>query len=71
MKSLCRNCKHYDIDAVKSETGRVMSNRVASCKVPIPELPESIKKGIFRGSLSRSYMQPNDGETCSGFEPSQ
>ena len=70
----CRTCKHFDLDAVKSDSGRVMNNRSGRCLWQMPEinLPDSITMpdGGERKVMNpyRYKMQPNSGEHCSAWE---
>jgi hypothetical protein len=66
----CRDCKLYDLDAVRSSSGRILSNRVAECRWEMPDIawPESIVasySGIPKPN--RRYMEPHEGESCAAF----
>lgn len=63
----CRECKLYDLDAVRSKSGAVMSNRVARCLWKSTETwPASVP--AWRGSRPEPmHMQPNDGDRCQRF----
>ena len=64
----CRDCAHYDLQAVLSKNGRVLSNRVARCLWVSTEVwPSSV---IGRWNTRRPTacsMEPNDGADCLCF----
>jgi hypothetical protein len=65
--SRCRDCKLYDLDAVRSKSGAVLSNRAARCLWVSKEAwPVSVNEGMNRRPQP-SYMTPNDGERCQRF----
>ena len=63
----CRDCKLYDLDAVRSKSGAVLSNRAARCLwVSTETWPASVWDHL--NSRPRpSHMQPNDGDRCQRF----
>lgn len=64
----CRDCSLYDLKAVLSKNGRVMSNRVGLCLwISTEPLPSSISWGDRRPQAG--VMEPNDGEDCQCFNP--
>jgi hypothetical protein len=63
----CRDCKLYDLDAVKNARGAVMSNRVARC---LWESTETWPVSVWESTNKRprsGYMHPNDGDRCQRF----
>jgi len=61
----CRDCKLYDLDAVKDRAGRVRRDRAAQC-LWRPEsivLPDSVK--LLAPVITK--MQPDDGQRCKRF----
>lgn len=68
----CRECKLYDLDAVKDIAGRVRKDRVARCLWKSTETwPDSV--GEWQSRPSAGSMRPNDGQRCKRFikrEPS-
>ncbi len=63
----CRACKLYDLDAVKSASGAVLSNRVGQCLWKSTEVwPASVWGSINRRPTA-GYMGPNDGDRCQRF----
>jgi hypothetical protein len=72
MKQSCRTCKHFDLEGVKSPSGRVQSGRVARCLYVIPGvvLPSSVDARARRDlNLSKRYMQAADGTDCLCWSP--
>lgn len=62
----CRDCKLYDIDAVRNARGAVLSNRVGRCLWTSTEVyPASVRDGHMRPMPS--YMTPNGGDRCQRF----
>ena len=62
----CRDCKLYDLDAVRSKNGAVMSNRLALCRWSSTEVwPESVDWRVERAA--GGMMAPNDGVRCRRF----
>lgn len=65
----CRDCKLYDLDAVKSASGAVLSSRVGACLWKSTETwPESVR-GWRNKRPEASYMQPNEVHRCQRFIP--
>jgi hypothetical protein len=67
MKQSCRTCEHFDLEGVKSPSGRVMSFRVSRCLYVIPEvvLPSSVRFDARRNlNNSKGYMQAAEGVDC-------
>lgn len=63
----CRDCKLYDLEAVKSASGAVMSNRVAQCNWKSTEVwPVSVWSHINRRATA-GKMQPNEVHECQRF----
>lgn len=63
----CRDCKLYDLDAVKNARGSVMSNRAARCLWVSTEVwPASVMEST-NSRAKAGYMEPNDGERCKRF----
>ena len=63
----CRDCKLYDLDAVKNARGAIMSNRVAQC---LWKSTETWPIGVDERHTIRPqgrYMQPNDVHRCQRF----
>ena len=65
----CRDCKQYDLDAVKNARGAVMGHRVASCLWKFKALPESMRVGADDLSRHKRYMPPNEIHRCATFVP--
>ena len=62
----CRDCKLYDLDAVRSKSGAVLSNRMARCLWVSTEVwPESVGWRVERAA--GGVMAPNDGQLCQRF----
>lgn len=65
----CRDCALYDLKAVLSANGRVLSNRTARCLWKSEETwPVSASEHLNRRPMASS-MEPNDGEGCLVFKP--
>ena len=65
----CRDCKLYDLEAVKSASGAVLSSRAAKCLWVSTEVwPASVQVG-FNSRPRATYMQPNDVHRCQRFIP--
>ena len=65
----CRDCKLYDLDAVKSKSGAVLSNRVAKCLWTSTEVwPESVRAGWNKRPRA-GYMEPSIVHRCQRFIP--
>lgn len=70
-KQCCKTCKFWDADKARSESGRIISNRVASCLYPVEEikLPEShpafheTRKGVELRWMAAGY-----GTNCPVWE---
>ena len=66
----CRDCSLYDLAAVLSSNGRVLSSRAARCKwVSTEPLPLSVRSHQTR--VAADYMEPNDGDGCPCFSPNR
>lgn len=65
----CRDCKLYDLEAVKSKSGAVLSSRVAKCLWVSKEVwPVSVLGDGWRNRRPiATRMSPNDGERCPTF----
>lgn len=63
----CRDCTLYDLDAVRSKSGSVLSHKVGRCLwVSTETWPASV--ALSMNSRPRpNYMQPNDGDRCQRF----
>lgn len=61
----CRDCKLYDLDAVKNARGAVMGNKAAKCNWRYGAIPVSIL-GKSRPP-EPSYMEPNKIHSCATF----
>lgn len=63
----CRDCKLYDLDAVRNARGAVMSNRVARCLWKSTEVwPVSVMESM-NGRPRAGFMSPNDEHRCQRF----
>ena len=63
----CRDCKLYDLDAVKNTAGRVMSHWVARCLWTSTEVwPESVD-AFFSSRPRPARMEPNAVHRCQRF----
>jgi hypothetical protein len=61
----CRDCKLYDLDAVKNARGAILSNRAAQCLwISKETLPASVRD---TRRPTAGWMQPNDGDRCQRF----
>jgi hypothetical protein len=68
----CRNCKLYDLDAVKSKSGAVMGHRAARCLWVSTEVwPESVSRGLGASRPVAGWMEPNPIHKCQRFIPAQ
>jgi hypothetical protein len=67
----CRDCALYDLQAVLSKNGRVLSGRAARCLWVSTEVwPSSVSQGAWGQSRPRPrHMEPNDGAGCPCFTP--
>lgn len=64
----CRDCKLYDLDAVRSKSGAVLSSHVARCLwVSTEVLPISANRGRRAPELKGGWMQPNEVHNCQRF----
>lgn len=64
----CRDCKLYDLDAVKSKSGAVLSNRGAKCLWVSSEVyPVSVNRGLSTSRPSAGWMEPNTVHRCQRF----
>jgi len=69
LKVLCRNCAFFDLEAAKSASGRVMSERAVRCLwTPRIAFPESVTSSYRGLRLDPRKMQANEGEDCPAFE---
>ena len=67
MMARCRDCRLYDLEAVKNARGAVLSKRGAKCLWESTEVwPLSVCEG-FNHRPKPSYMEPNDGNGCKRF----
>jgi hypothetical protein len=65
----CRDCKFYDLDAVRSKSGAILSNRAARCLWQSTEVwPISVASSLNRRPTP-SHMEPNEGAQCQVFNP--
>jgi hypothetical protein len=63
----CRDCKLYDLDAVKNKAGAVLRNRAGKCLWQSTEVwPVSVAECHNRRPTPH-YMQPDDGDRCQRF----
>lgn len=63
----CRECKLYDLEAVKDRAGRIRSNRAARCLWKSTETwPASVNVSLNRRPTA-GHMEPNDGQRCKRF----
>jgi hypothetical protein len=66
---VCKDCKLFDLDAVKSKSGAVLSNRVAAC---LWKSTETWPVSVMERQNSRphaGYMKPNEPHRCQRFIP--
>ena len=64
----CRDCKLYDLDAVKSKSGAVLGNRAARCLwVSTEVLPISVNRGLRVYELKGGFMKPSEVHRCQRF----
>ena len=69
----CRDCKLYDLEAVKSKSGAILSTRAARCLWVSKEVWPLSVTSTFNKRPTAGFMQPNEGERCQRFikrEPS-
>lgn len=63
----CRDCKLYDLDAVRSKSGAILSSRAARCLWKSTEVwPASVNEHISRRPTP-GHMEPNGGDRCQRF----
>ena len=63
----CRDCKLYDLDATRSKSGAILSNRAARCLwVSTETYPASVPEHLNKRPVA-SWMGPNDGDRCKRF----
>lgn len=66
MSERCRDCALYDLQAVLSKNGRVLSGRAARCLwTSKEEWPSSVFS--WDGRPRVGYMEPNSGAGCPCF----
>lgn len=64
----CRDCKLYDLEAVKSKSGAILSNRVARCLWKSTETWPVSVEGRFGNTRPRAgRMEPNEVHRCQRF----
>lgn len=64
----CRDCKLYDLEAVKSKSGAVLSRYTAKCLWKSTEVwPVSVRDHERRPTPN--YMPPNEVHRCQRFIP--
>lgn len=64
----CRDCKLYDIDAVKSKSGAVLSTRTARCLWKSTETyPISVYNEFSHHRPQAGRMYPNEVHRCQRF----
>jgi hypothetical protein len=64
--SRCRDCSLYDLDATRSKSGAVLTNRAARCLWKSTETyPLSVRDADRRPIAG--WMRPNDGDRCKRF----
>lgn len=64
----CRDCKLYDLDATRSKSGAILSNRCARCLWESKEAwPLSTTRSLNRRPYA-GFMKPNEGERCPCFQ---
>ena len=65
---VCKDCKLYDLEAVKSKSGAVLSNRVGACLWKSTETwPVSVHERTARPATHK--MPPNEPHRCQRFIP--
>lgn len=63
----CRDCKLYDLDAVKNARGAILSNRAAQRLWKSTEVyPESVHPHA-RPKITGGWMEPNLTHRCPRF----
>ena len=66
MMPRCRDCKLYDLDAVKSKSGAVLAHRIGRCLwVSTEVLPASVSDRYSRAATMG--MKPDEGQQCPCF----
>lgn len=63
----CRDCKLYDLDAVKSKSGAVLSAKAAQCLWKSTEVWPASVMDAFNRRPTAGYMQPNVDHRCQRF----
>lgn len=65
----CRDCKLYDLEAVKSASGAVLSSRAAQCLWKSTEVwPDSVTMSLNQRPTA-GWMEPNRTHRCQRFIP--
>ena len=65
----CRDCRLFDLSAVKSKSGAVMNSRPARCLWKSKEVRPLSLLNFSVGWLTPNYMRANDGDGCPCFIP--
>lgn len=69
----CKDCRFYDLAAVKDKAGRIRKGRVARCNWTVPtewKIPTSVTTGFaYRPLGNGRRMEPLDGTDCPAKEP--
>lgn len=65
----CRDCALYDLQAVLSKNGRVLTSHAARCLWASVEVwPSSVPQGVWGAPRpTPRHMEPNDGAGCPCF----
>jgi len=62
----CRDCKLFDLDAVKDKAGRVRKNKAAKCLwVSKETYPSSV---FYPQRVNAGHMTSDSGERCPCFQ---
>ena len=63
----CRECKLFDLEAIKDRAGRVRKSRSARCLwVSTETWPDSVMDHLNHRPTA-SFMRPDDGQRCKRF----
>lgn len=63
----CRECALYDLDAVRSKSGAVLSHKAARCLWVSKEVWPASVSTSFTSRPKAGHMQPNDDGRCPCF----
>lgn len=66
----CRSCVHYDLPAIQSRSGAVLSNKTARCLFDLEPLFAQFPSSYTGAKATRSlnWMGPMDGMACPQWE---